>query len=54
MIGGVIGYGFVTLILMAVGLLTLVLWILLMVKAYQHQTFKVPIAAGIAEGIAGK
>jgi uncharacterized membrane protein len=54
MIGGVIGYGFVTLILMAVGLLTFVLWILLMVKAYQHQTFKVPIAAGIAEGIAGK
>ncbi|MGB8324676.1 MAG: DUF4870 domain-containing protein [Candidatus Acidiferrum sp.] len=54
MIGGVIGYGFAGLILMAVGLLTFVLWILLMVKAYQHQTFKVPIAAGIAEGIAGK
>jgi len=36
------------------GLLGLVLWILLMVKAYQHQDFRVPIAAGIADSIAGK
>jgi hypothetical protein len=25
-----------------------------MIKAYQHETFRVPIAAGIADGIAGK
>lgn len=31
-----------------------VLWILLMIKAYQHELFKLPIAAPIAEGIAGK
>jgi uncharacterized membrane protein len=37
-----------------VGLLGLVLWILLMVKAYQHELFRVPIAAPIADGIAGK
>src|SRR6266704_1340006 len=32
----------------------LVLWIFLMVKAYQHEAFRVPVAAGIADGIAGK
>jgi uncharacterized membrane protein len=37
-----------------VGLLGLVLWILLMIKAYQHELFRVPIAAPIADGIAGK
>lgn len=37
-----------------IGLLGFVLWILLMVKAYQHEMFKLPIAAGIAESIAGK
>jgi uncharacterized membrane protein len=37
-----------------VGLLGFVLWILLMVKAYQHEMFKLPIAAPIAESIAGK
>jgi uncharacterized membrane protein len=33
------------------GLLGLVLWILLMVKAYQHETFRLPIAADIADGL---
>ena len=37
-----------------ISLAGLVLWILLMVKAYQHELFRVPIAAGIADGIAGK
>jgi len=37
-----------------VGLLTLVLWIFLMVKAYQHETVRIPIAADIADSIAGK
>src|ERR1700732_547415 len=36
-----------------INLVGLVLWILLMVKAYQHEKFEVPIAAGIAKGFAG-
>jgi len=52
--GGVFGWGVWAAVTMLIGLVTLILWILLMVKAYQHEMFKVPIAAGIAEGIAGK
>jgi uncharacterized membrane protein len=48
--GGFISWGFVGLISLLVGLVTLVLWILLMVKAYQHETFRVPVAADIADG----
>jgi len=33
---------------------TLILWILLMVKAYQGEKFRVPIAADIADQIFGK
>lgn len=51
---GLIGWGFVGMLGILVGLVTFVLWILLMVKAYQHEMFKVPIAAPIAENIAGK
>lgn len=36
-----------------VELVGFILWILLMVKAYQHEKFEVPIAAGIAKGFAG-
>ena len=35
-------------------LLGLVLWILLMIKAYQRELFRVPVAAPVADGIAGK
>ena len=35
------------------GLVCLILWILLMVKAYQGERFRVPIAADIAEKIFG-
>jgi uncharacterized membrane protein len=54
LIGGIFGYGLLTMLEVIIGLIGLVLWILLMVKAYQHENFKVPIAAGIADGIAGK
>ena len=54
MFGGVIGFGLWATIGLLLGLVGLVLWIFLMVKAYQHQSFRVPIAAGIADGIAGK
>ena len=37
-----------------IGLLSFVLWILLMVKAYQGQSFKIPIASDLAESLAGK
>ncbi len=53
-IGGVVGFGLWALVSMVLGLVGLVLWILLMVKAYQHELFRVPIAAPIADGFAGK
>jgi uncharacterized membrane protein len=36
-----------------VSLVGFILWILLMIKAYQHEKFEVPIAAGIAKSFAG-
>ena len=41
-------------ILGLIGLLTFVIWIVLMVKAYQGQKFKLPIAGDLAEGFAGR
>ena len=38
----------------AVGLLGTVLWIVLMVKAYQGARYKVPVLGDIAENVAGK
>ena len=52
-LGGVIGWGLLTGVGLLVGLITFVLWIILMIKAYKHETFRVPIAADIADGIAG-
>lgn len=46
------GSGF--LLLHIVNLAGFVLWILLMVKAYQGERFKLPIASDLAENIAGK
>ncbi len=37
-----------------VGLIGLVAWILCMVKAFQHEHFKLPIVGDVAENIAGK
>jgi uncharacterized membrane protein len=54
MTGGLLGYGTFGLLSIGLSLLTLVLWVLLMLKAYQHELFKLPIAAPIAEGIANK
>jgi uncharacterized membrane protein len=36
-----------------VGLVAFVLWILLMIKAYGHQKFRIPVAADLAEKIFG-
>jgi uncharacterized membrane protein len=47
--GHFIGWGIFSLI----WLLTVVLWIFLMIKAYQHADVRIPIAADIADNIAG-
>jgi uncharacterized membrane protein len=36
-----------------INLVGIILWILLMVKAYQHEKFEVPIAGGIAKSFSG-
>jgi uncharacterized membrane protein len=50
--GGLVGWGIIGMLSILVSLFTLVIWILLMIKAYQHEMFRVPIAADIADGIA--
>jgi len=52
--GGWANLGFGALLIGVLGLLSLVLWIVCMVKAYQGERFKVPIAGDIAEGVAGR
>jgi len=52
--GGWANLGIGALLLGALGVISLVLWIVCMVRAYQGVRFKVPIAGGIAEGIAGR
>ena len=52
--GGLLGHGMFWGLFTLIGLIGFVLWILLMIKAYQHELFKVPIAAPIAENIAGR
>jgi uncharacterized membrane protein len=47
---GLIGFGFFGLLFLLIGLVGFVLWIVLMIKAFQHQTWRVPIAADIADG----
>jgi uncharacterized membrane protein len=53
------GFGFMSwglggLLSLVIWLLELVLWVLLMVKAYQGEMFRVPLAANIADALAGK
>ncbi len=54
--GGWPGFGFRSagglFVLWALGILSLVLWIYCMVKAYQGERFKLPVAGDIAEGLA--
>ena len=52
--GGWTGFSFGYALWRLVHLVGLILWILLMVKAYQGERFRVPIAADIAEKIFGK
>ena len=54
MMGGWGTFGLGAAIYSLINLVTLILWILLMVKAYQGEKFQVPVAAGIAQSFAGK
>jgi uncharacterized membrane protein len=53
MMGGYGAFGIGSALYGLISLVAFILWILLMVKAYQHEKFEVPIAAGIAKGFAG-
>jgi uncharacterized membrane protein len=54
MMGGWGAFGLGWALYSLINLVALVLWILLMVKAYQGEKFQVPVVAGIAQNIAGK
>ncbi len=54
LVGGLALFSFGSLLLSVIRLAAFVLWIFLMVKAYQHQKFRVPFAADISESLAGK
>ena len=53
MTGAFTGFGLGMALYGLVSLAAFILWILLMIKAYQHEKFEVPIAAGIAKSLAG-
>jgi uncharacterized membrane protein len=53
-VGGAGGFGLGILVIWLINLACLVLWVLCMVKAYQGERFKLPLAGDIAENIAGK
>lgn len=52
--GGLGGFSLGIMISWVVSLLTFVLWILLMVKGFQGERFRVPVAADLAEKLFGK
>jgi len=43
-----------TFLVTLIGLLSLILWIVLIVKAFQGVRFKLPVAGGVAESLAGR
>ena len=48
------GFGIGVMLLVLIGILTFVLWIVCMVKAFQGERFMVPIAGDIAANLAGR
>jgi len=54
MFGGFGAFGLGSALYGLVSLVAFVLWIILMVKAYQGEKFEVPVAAGIAKSLAGQ
>jgi uncharacterized membrane protein len=53
MMGGYGAFGMGSALYGLISLVSFILWILLMVKAYQHEKFEVPVAAGIAKSFSG-
>ncbi len=51
LIGGVLGNSLIWPLHLALRIVAFILWILLMIKAYRRETFRVPIAAGIADDL---
>lgn len=47
------GFGVGMVLYSLISLVAFVLWIVLMVKAFQHEKFEVPIAGGIAKNMSG-
>jgi uncharacterized membrane protein len=54
MMGGFGGFSAGMLLYWLIGLVSFILWVLLMIKAYQGERFRVPVAADLAEKIFGK
>jgi uncharacterized membrane protein len=52
--GGYVGFSFGFGLYRLIDLAAFILWILLMIKAYQGQRFRVPVAADLAENIFGQ
>jgi uncharacterized membrane protein len=52
--GGFGAWSLFGMVLAILNLITLIAWILCMVKAFQHERFKLPIIGDIAESIGGK
>ena len=48
------GFGLMLMLVWVLDLAAFVLWILLMVKAYQGEKFQLPVIGGIAQSLAGK
>lgn len=53
-VGGPVGYGFGSVLLLLLRVGSIGLWVLLMVKAYQGQRYKLPLFGEYAESLAGK
>ncbi len=54
MMGGFGAFGMGAALYGLISLVAFILWILLMVKAYQGEKYEVPVAAGIAKSFAGQ
>jgi uncharacterized membrane protein len=54
MMGRLGGFGLASALYDLISLIGFILWVLLMIKAYQGEKFQVPVAAGIAQSLAGK
>ena len=50
---GMYTFGLWGMISLVISLITLAAWIILMIQAYQHKWFEVPVAANLAKSIAG-